>query len=313
MKSEDKKVVLINQNTGKRIKLGGFHKSDQKPPNSKQYAASRYQKKDLPHKVDLRPYMTKVENQANANSCTANAMVGAYEYLAKRMLGDSGDVSRLFVYYNARALDGKRVKDEGTSLTNCIQVLQDMGACTEDTWPYETSQVNKQPSDEAYEEAEQFLIEDAEEIDIDLFSMKHCLAEGYPFAFGMLLFKSFDKATKKGRVPMPDLSTEEGRETHGAHAMLCVGYSDKNEAFIVRNSWGDDWGDNGYCYIPYDYLTNPDLSWDCWTIRKVTDLDFSRDISSDDEEYFYAADEEDYDDSDSYYEEADEEDYDDDD
>ncbi|HBW88299.1 MAG TPA: peptidase C1, partial [Cyanobacteria bacterium UBA11149] len=190
----------------------------------------------------------------------------------------------------------------------CIQVLQELGACTEDTWTYDTDRVNQQPSDEAYEEAENFLIEDAEEIDVDLFSMKHCLAEGYPFAFGMLLFKSFDKATKNGIVPIPDLSTEEGRETHGAHAMLCVGYSDKNQVFIVRNSWGEDWGDAGYCYIPYSYLTNPDLCWDCWTIRKVTDLDFSPDVWAEDEEYFDRAESEDYDDEDSYYDAEDDED-----
>lgn len=73
--------------------------------------------------------------------------------------------------------------------------------------------------------------------------------------------------------------------------MLAVGYSDRSNAFIVRNSWGEEWvnarrrdrlswgffqGDQGYCYIPYEYMTNPELCSDLWTIRKIANSGFDR-------------------------------------
>ena len=61
----------------------------------------------------------------------------------------------------------------------------------------------------------------------------------------------------------------------GGHAMLACGYSDQDRVFVVRNSWGADWGDQGYCYIPYDYLSDPDQTHDCWTLRRAHNLDFS--------------------------------------
>ncbi|MBD2042693.1 C1 family peptidase [Microcoleus sp. FACHB-672] len=283
---------LVERSSGKKLRINGCLPSQKKPPKSKHYTASRFSAAELPIRVDLRHYLTNVEDQGQVGSCTANAIAGAYEYLAKRAMGDAGDVSRLFIYYNARKFDGLE-GDVGSSITTSIRVLQEMGACTEATWPYDPQLWDEQPYTEAYDEATRFLIEEAEEIDVNLFAMKHCLAEGYPFAFGLRLFKSFDKAGHKGGVPMPDLNHEDGREEHGNHAMLCVGYSDPYKVFVVRNSWGENWGDKGYCYIPYEYMTNPEYCWQCWTIRGVSDLDFSAGVWAEDDEDFYYYDEED--------------------
>ena len=264
---------------GKSIKIGGYISSKgKKPPKSQKYQADRFQTQDLPPRVDLRPHLTQVENQSEVSSCTANAMAGAYEYLAKRALGESGDVSRLFIYYNAREYDGGVTGDTGCTIAAAIQVLQELGACNELTWAYDEARINHRPLSDAYDEALNFLIEEAHEIEVDLDAMKHCLAEGFPFTFGLTLFASFDRAGKRGLVPMPDPDGEDGREEHGDHAMLCVGYSDQSQAFIVRNSWGEEWGDRGYCYIPYDYLANPEYCDECWAIRAISDLDFSCDV-----------------------------------
>ncbi|MBD2743284.1 C1 family peptidase [Coleofasciculus sp. FACHB-1120] len=275
------KVDSVQHSTGKKLKLGGY-RPDTKDANDKKYAAHRFQAEKLPPRVDLRHYLTPVEDQGEVGSCTGNAMAGAYEYLAMRQLGTAGDVSRLFIYYNARSLAGEIEEDAGATLRNCIQVLRKMGACSELTWPYHPERLFHRPHDQAYEEATQFLIDDAERIDVDLYAMKHCLAEGYPFAFGLQLFDSFMREGNKG-IPMPNPERE---ESQGGHAMLCVGYSDKDRVFVVRNSWGTNWGDKGYCYIPYDYMTNPEYCDDCWTIRSVTDLDYSRDVWSDDDASF---------------------------
>lgn len=233
---------------------------------------------ELPPVVDLRTYMTSVEKQVG-NSCVANAFAGAYEYLAKRHLGDAADVSRLFIYYNARAESGKEGEDAGSYMHAAIEALKKYGACSEEVWENFEDMILEEPTEDAYEQASQFTVSEAEYIETDLDLWKETLAEGYPIAFALNTFDSFDEASSnKGKVPMPR-STDNIRETHGWHAMLCVGYSDRDKRFIVRNSWSDDWGDNGYCYIPYKYIIHQDYNGhDSWIIKSVSDLEFDREL-----------------------------------
>lgn len=240
----------------------------------------------LPHKVDLRQQMTPVEDQSRIGSCTANTLAGAYEYILKKTTGDNIDVSRLFVYYNARARKKTPVKDSGCSMTSAIEALGEAGVCLESTWPYDISKVDVRPFDEAYQEGLEHQLTEALKVNIDLTEMKTCLAQGYPFAFGLKLYKSFDKARTTGVVPMPDES-EQGRTEHGSHALLAVGYSDQSRAFIVRNSWGEAWGDKGYCYIPYDYMSNPKFCFDAWTVRQIETDDLGHDGWDDDDSVDY--------------------------
>lgn len=250
------------------------------------YAASRYSSSQLPKKVDLRPYMTKVEDQGQANSCTANAVAGAYEYLVKKNMGIDYDVSRLFIYYTAREALGEQKKDCGSVISYAIQGLEEKGACSERSWPYDDSKkaVTSKPSKEAYDEAESYKITDTELVPVELKAWKNALAEGYPIIFGVKLFNSFDQQRRKGFVPTPS-RTDEGRGSHGSHAMLCVGYSDVDKVFIIRNSWGDRWGDKGYCYMSYDYLMNKKYNLgDCWIIRSANDVEDAENGWSDDDE-----------------------------
>ncbi len=272
---------VITRADGVERKISGYIYAAPNP-NTKQYQASA---KKLPAKVDLRQYMTAVENQGAASSCTANAVAGAYEYLAKRHTGNDYDVSRLFIYYNARALkEEENIQDSGSYISLAIEGLKQYGACAEATWDYILENVNEAPAEQAYEEAANFVVEDMEVVPVDLNAWKACLADGYPIIFGMLLFGSFDKQRKKGVVPMPT-PKETQRGQHGAHAMLGVGYSDKDRVFIVRNSWGEEWGDKGYCYVPYDYIVNPKYNLgDCWRIRQLENVDFDQSTWSDDDE-----------------------------
>ncbi len=258
------------------------------PPkaSARRYVAGSSRLSRLPPKVDLRPFMTAIENQAATNSCAANATAGAYEYLVKRHMGEEAyDVSRLFIYYNARAVDDPdNIQDEGSILQSVIDGLQQNGACSEETWPFSEEQVNDQPSDEAYEEARQFLIEDTELVPTDLDAWKTALAAGNPIIFGIKLFGSFDKQRKAGLVPVPT-PADVGRESHGGHAMLCVGYSDPDKVFIVRNSWGPEWGDKGYCYIPYSYMMDPEHNFgDSWIIKRIEVLPPDEGTWAEDEE-----------------------------
>ena len=97
--------------------------------------------------------------------------------------------------------------------------------------------------------------------------MKGCLASGYPFVFGFTVYESFEsqQVAHDGHALMP----QPNEQVLGGHAVLAVGYDDSNQWFIVRNSWGVNWGMQGYFTLPYAYLTLRSLSSDFWTIRVV--------------------------------------------
>ena len=97
--------------------------------------------------------------------------------------------------------------------------------------------------------------------------MKAVLAAGYPFVCGFTVYESFegDDVAKTGIVPMPGSA----EATLGGHAVMAVGYDDASQRFLVRNSWGTDWGMGGYFTIPYAYLTDSNLADDFWVIRVV--------------------------------------------
>jgi hypothetical protein len=240
--------------------------------------SSNIANKKLPKVVDLRLFMTPIEDQSNTNSCTANAVVGACEYLIARSKDVKPfDVSRLFVYYNARWRSGNQDKDDGSHIKYAVESLQKFGACTEDKWGFSKSKVLERPNESAYAQAKNFLIDKTEKVEVDLDTWKKCLAEGHPIIFACALFDSFQESSKKGGIVAMPSPEEAKAEEHGLHAMLCVGYSESDQMFIVRNSWGTKFGDDGYCYMPYNYLMSPKLNTnDCWTIKsadKIPDVE----------------------------------------
>ena len=140
---------------------------------------------------------------------------GAYEYLTKKGNGQNVDISRLFIYYNGRVKEGNSsITDSGCTMTCGIEALEEFGTCLESIWPYDISQVNARPSAEAYQSAKGHTITQALQVNIDLSEMKSCLAQGFPFAFGLKLFSSFDKAATTGVVPLPS-STDRSRQSDG--------------------------------------------------------------------------------------------------
>lgn len=247
----------------------------------------------LPTRVDLRKWCTEVEDQSSSNSCCANAVAGAYEYLAKKEAArtgdDEGDVSRLFIYFVGRKSDMQsrgqgnlKVKDEGMSIQGAINALKAKGACLEREWPFDLEHVNDAPGDDHYAQAMHYKISNGIRIPVDATKMKQCLADGYPFVFGMKLTQRFFKPGSKGVIATPNLDDPESA-AHGLHAMLCVGYSEPDKVFIVRNSWGSGWGHNGYCYVPYDYIANADFNF-CgqYAIQGLTDYDLTPETPVDD-------------------------------
>jgi C1A family cysteine protease len=214
--------------------------------------------------VDLRAGCSAVEDQGELGSCTANALAGALEFLERRDGVTFEDRSRLFIYYNERVVMHTTGVDSGAMLRDGIKTLVKQGACAEALWPYDARKFSKRPAVPCYRDGLDHRITSYRRI-TGLARMKTCLAEGFPFVFGFTVYRSFESAgvARTGVVPMP------GRREAalGGHAVMAVGYDERAGRFTVRNSWGARWGSGGYCTMPYEYLGNPDMAGDFWTVR----------------------------------------------
>ncbi|MBP1647152.1 MAG: peptidase [Bacteroidetes bacterium] len=219
----------------------------------------------FPPAVDLRKLCSAVEEQGRLGSCTANALAGAMEFLERKNRLPFKDLSRLFIYYNERVLIDTVHVDSGAMLRDGIKTLAKQGVCTEKKWPYIVSRFDRRPPAHCYREAEEYQITSYERI-LALDEMLACLAEGIPFVFGFSVYESFESAevARTGVVPMP--KPEE--RVLGGHAVMAVGYDEAEKRFIVRNSWGTEWGAQGYFTMPFAYLADRGLSDDFWTIRR---------------------------------------------
>jgi C1A family cysteine protease len=219
----------------------------------------------LPSKVDLRPLCSKVEDQGQLGSCTANALAGALEFLERKDKVAFEDVSRLFIYYDERAIEHTIASDSGAMIRDGIKTLAKQGVCSEKKWPYVISKFKVKPGAACYKDGLNHQITSYHRI-LTLDEMRSCLAEGFPFVFGFTVYESFESqaVASTGVVNMPKPS----EKSLGGHAVLGVGYDDSKKRFIVRNSWGDKWGIKGYFTMPYKYVADRNLSDDFWTIRR---------------------------------------------
>ncbi|UJR22213.1 hypothetical protein I4U23_025277 [Adineta vaga] len=221
---------------------------------------------NLPPSVNLRPFMTEIEDQGDMGSCVANAIAGSLEYLYKRYASLKLDVSRLFIDFNARLanLDWRRrqqfvinINDPGdnfgTQREAGIRALQQYGFCKESLWPYDRNLYLRPPPRTVYKEAARRSIIPLK-IPINVDSVRTCLAHEIPVLVGILL-SSDDAYHNQGWIEVP----KKPPAKEGYHACLVVGYDDNTQHFIIRNSWGTSWGDKGYCYVPYEYLIDKRL------------------------------------------------------
>jgi C1A family cysteine protease len=221
----------------------------------------------LPTSVDLRPQCPPVYDQGQLGSCTANAIGAAFEFMEVKENLPDFTPSRLFIYYNERKIEGTVDEDSGAMIRDGIKSIHKLGVCAEDVWPYDIARFTDPPSSEAYTEAKGHQALVYRRVLQVLHQMQGCLASGVPFVFGFSVYESFEsqEVADRGVVPLPPRS----EKLLGGHAVLAVGYDDATQRFLVRNSWGNHWGMDGYCTMPYTYLTNPSLASDFWAVYAV--------------------------------------------
>ena len=214
--------------------------------------------KILPSSADLRKYFTKIKNQGRQSACASFSLVSVFEYFMANETRTNPDLSEAFVYYNARNITDETETDCGTTLHNVIRAMTDNGVCVEELCPYNESKHSVKPDKTAYSDGQKRKLVAAKNVPIDVETIKAAINEGYPVIASFCVFDSFAKNTG-GFVSLPS-SKERQKEKKDYHAMVICGYSDDHGYFIVRNSWGKSFGDDGYCYIPYAYVRDADLT-----------------------------------------------------
>ena len=242
----------------------------------------------LPGTVDLKAWCSPIENQGDLGSCTANAGVGLVEYYERRAFKRHIDASRLFLYKVTRNLMHE-TGDTGAYLRTTMGALTLFGVPPEEYWRYVVTDFDKEPSAFCYSFAQNYQAISYYRLDPygtspgDLLArIKTNLSKGLPSMFGFTVYQSYTQAeTNGGRIPFP----ASGEGIVGGHAVDAVGYNDtlkiKNlnvgggettGAFLIRNSWGAGWGEQGYGWLPYEYVLTG-LATDWWSIMKTEWVD----------------------------------------
>jgi len=223
--------------------------------------------------VDLRETgnMPDVYDQGSLGSCTAQAIAGAFEFdIRKQKCPEYFTPSRLFIYYNERVIEGTIEEDSGASIRDGIKVVHKIGVPTEKEYPYDISRFQVQPSMSIYMVAQKHKSVKYRRVPQNN-SILSAIVLGYPISFGFSVYEHFESPDFDGILKVPG----KNERLLGGHAVLLCGYRTLENGhiqFLVRNSWGSGWGLEGYFWMEYAYVMDPNLCADFWTIEGVTDV-----------------------------------------
>jgi len=238
-------------------------------PDMRDYLLAVEPAKALPRSVSLRRHMPAVYDQGQLGSCTANSIGAILEFnQMKQGESNAAPPSRLFIYYNERAMEGTISQDSGAEIRDGIKSVAQLGAPPETDWPYVITKFARKPPAKAYRDAlKRQAIRYARVVQSEM-GIQNVLCAGYPISFGFTVYESFESDVgSDGIVPMP----QPDESVIGGHAVVAIGYKliRRQLYFECRNSWGSDWGDDGYFWLPASYVTSHSLARDFWVIEQV--------------------------------------------
>jgi Chagasin family peptidase inhibitor I42 len=259
-------------------------------------------------------------NQDPLSSCTAHAFTSALRFLHMSE-GVDEPLSRLFCYWTTRVLVEQTppASDSGCIVANVVTALEKYGACLESFWPYDVTKFSEKPPQEAFDDALKRTVVTAHPV-TTLRALKLSIAAGFPVPLAFTVAKSVEdgedgrgsRTWETGSFPLPaddDPANYDGKASgkkgggksgtrggaaeskggeiepdHGAgiHIVLAVGYDDATGKVKVQNSWGTEFGDEGFGDLVYAFFgptqdsdmnshTAPCMAYDAWTLRAQSD------------------------------------------
>lgn len=231
--------------------------------------------------VDLRKFFSAPRNQGAIGSCSSFAVIAMYEAMANKMgISDIPlTLSESFVFYHTNVATGRL--EEGSNFHEQFDAMGKHGSCLQKYHPYNPANIMAPPTQEAVADAANHLVVEAKQIKLQSGSDRYkslqqnhhsitsALTEGYPVGLSLKIYDDFG-SQPGGHVPRPSeqqIATEESSN----HAMVIVGYSDANKCYIVRNSWGESFGDKGYCYISAAYIDDPQFNNFCCILTAISE------------------------------------------
>jgi C1A family cysteine protease len=221
--------------------------------------------------TDLRRtnFLPEISNQGELGSSVAHAILAAYIYCLKKESNYNDiDLSPQFIYYNQRLIAGTTESDSGSSIRDGIKVLERLGVCNEETYPYDLISFRDRPTDESYE----FAYKNKHSIQyrrvrLLLEDIMKSISIKIPILMGFTVYDSFQHpdVTRTGVMPVP----KPGEKIVGHHVTLIIGYDISKKYLLCRNSWGSTWGQGGYFWMPFPFVNSRNCS-DLWIISTST-------------------------------------------
>lgn len=219
--------------------------------------------------VDYSPEMSEVKNQGQKGSCVGFAVAAMIEwqqqqeYLREQEQGNTYtrdkkhyDLSEQWIYHKAREIDGFSNDSGGTTIRAAMKIVNKYGVPPEEGWKYDDHIIGR-PKFWSYSTAKWAKSKSYYKIDT-IEEMKDTLDNIGPFVTGVMVFYEFFYPDSNGYIDYPSNTNN----YYGAHAICIVGYDDERQYFKFKNSWGKNWGNNGYGWLPYSYMRDFSIiSW----------------------------------------------------
>jgi len=214
-----------------------------------------------PEQVDLRPGFPPVYNQGATNACVGFSTIGGLGEFYARKRGWNMRFSPRYLWTLGRKFDGNLNQNVGMMIDDAQKILDNYGMLPEQSYPFPVldprqnpalfeQMLSERPSNQQIDEAKKFRISQGWKRVPSVSAMRTALADGKPVVFGIAVFSNIAQTGPDGLIPMPGPNDT----FEGGHAVVAVGYDNTRKVFIIRNSWGENWGDHGYGYLPYEFF-----------------------------------------------------------